>query len=258
MKHIKKSFFLHQKTDEFNSKIASNLKWKDAESITNDALKKENNSIVFIQTTKNETIGGLIQKISGTHYFFPVPDPTLVYFHNAQISLARVKKVKKELILKLDFAQIKDNIPIHTLYDYYGHSTSVIINLFTALESFLNQQIPSKYTFEKKNNKSTEIFNHQQIMEYIDFKTKLTQIIPEITGKNFMKKPTPTNDVIWNLKQFRDDIIHTKPKNEEPLYQDLMKRSLNFDYDKAILSVAKLMNFYQPNYIIECDCGKDF
>jgi hypothetical protein len=95
-------------------------------------------------------------------------------------------------------------------------------------------------------------------MEFIDFKTKLTCIIPEITGKNFMKTPTPTNSFIWNLKKFRDEIIHTKPKSEEPLYQDLMKQSINFKYDKAIESVAKLMNFYQSDYIVECDCGKDY
>ena len=154
--------------------------------------------------------------------------------------------------------EIKKETPIHDLYNYYGYTTAVIVNLFTALEAFLNQQIPSEYKYIVNTPKKTEIFNHQQIFETIDFKTKLTKIIPEVAGKNFMHNDTPTNGYIWSLKEFRDSVIHTKPKNESPLYQDLMKKSLDYKYDKAIEAVAKLMNFYQPGYIVECDCGNDY
>ena len=64
---------------------------------------------------------------------------------------------------------------------------------------------------------------------------------------------------IWNLKEFRNDIIHTKPKKDAVLwYDNLIKKSLNFKYLETLNAVAKFMNFYKTDYIIECDCGKDF
>lgn len=257
MKHIKKSFLIQMSSDAFE-KTENKLGLEAMDLPSKDVLKRNNGSISYMKTTKGEIIGGLVQKIGNDHYIFPVPDPTLVYFHNAQTNLIQAKKLKKNLMKSLTSEELAKNIPIHDLYNYYGFATSVIINLFTSIESFLNQQIPSDYKFERKANKCVEVFDNRQIFEFIDFNTKLKTIIPEITGKNFMAKPTPANGIIGNLKEFRDDIIHTKPKVEEPMYQDLMKKSINFNYDKAIESVATLMNFYQPNYIIQCDCGLDF
>ncbi len=97
------------------------------------------------------------------------------------------------------------------------------------------------------------------MLEFIDFRTKLTIILPEVTQKkDFMKLASAASSFIWNLKEFRDDIIHTKPKNEHPLYDDLIKKSLNFKFENAIDSVAKFMNHYQEDYIKECDCEGDF
>ena len=258
MKHIKKSFLLELDSAEFDKGIQERPELKSAKVTDKDVLKKNNGAIIYVQNSDEKTIGGLVQKINNDHFIFPVPDPTLVYFHSAQINLIRAKETKETLIEKLSEVEIQKAIPIHELYNYYGYSTAVIINLFTALESFLNQQIPTSFQYLRESKKSTEIFNYGQIMEHIDFKTKLTQIIPKIAEKDFMKNQTPTNQYIWNLKEFRDDIVHTKPKAEHPLYEDLMKKSLNFKYDKAIDAVAKLMNYYQSNYIVECDCGQDY
>jgi hypothetical protein len=258
MKHIKKSF-LHQMSSEvFDVSIESKPEWESVSIFDNETLKKNRGKIIYCQTEKKITYAGFVQKIGNDFCVFPVPDPTLVHFHSAQMNLIHAKEFKTKLIKGLKFEEIKKDTPIHDLYNYYGHSTSVIINLFTSLEAFLNQQIPSDYIFKRKTGKCTEVFNYEQIFEYIDFKTKLTIIIPEITKKNFMGNSTPINNHIYNLKQFRDSVIHTKPKSESPLYQDLMKKSLEFDYDKAIEAVAKLMNFYQPGYIVECDCGNDY
>jgi hypothetical protein len=141
MKHIRKSFFLQEESINFNKSNNKEIKWEDVSTMKNEVLKQKNGEIVFAQTTKNETVGGFVQKIDNEYFFFPVPDPTLVYFHTAQMGLLRLKELKKNLIKKLKSDKIKEDIPIHDLYNYYGYSTSVIINLFTALESFLNQQI---------------------------------------------------------------------------------------------------------------------
>lgn len=247
-------------TNEFDKKTEADGEWTQVPvSISDkDFMRKHKGKIIYCQTDKDFTFAGLVQKVGNDLCVFPVPDPTLVHFHSAQMDLIHAKKLKAKLIKGLSPEEIQKETPIHDLYNYYGHSTSVIINLFTALEAFMNQQIPSDYVFERKTAKCTEVFNYEQIFEFIDFKTKLTKIIPDITKKDFMGKPTPVNGHIYSLKEFRDSVIHTKPKSESPLYQDLMKKSLEFNYDKAIDAVAKLMNFYQPGYIVECDCGNDY
>lgn len=63
--------------------------------------------------------------------------------------------------------------------------------------------------------------------------------------------------MIWSLKAFRDSIIHTKQNPDQSSYFKLMKIALDFKYDTALESVAKFMNFYKPDYIVECDCGSD-
>lgn len=246
------------KSEVFNKSVQNQPNWKSTSIDDKELLKKNNGAIVFSQTTENETIGGLVQNIDGNYCLFPVPDPTLVYFHNAQMNLIQYKKVRKELLKNLNSEAIKENIPIHELYNFYGYATSVVINLFTALESFLNQQIPTSYSFEKKAGKCTEVYSYNQIMENIDFKTKITKVIPVIKNKDFMSKSSSIAQYIWNLKSFRDDIIHTKPQLDNPLYRDLMKKTVNFKYDKVIDAIVKFMNFYQEDYIKECDCDKEY
>lgn len=259
MKHIKKRFFLEGNSETIN---IDKSKFEIIENIDNgidsSILANRKQQIAFIENEDKKLIAGFVQNINGKNYVFPVPDPTLVYFHNAQFNL-RLSIIKKhDLLRKLDLEPPKTSIPIHELYDYYGTTCSVIINLFTSIESFLNQQIPNSYFYKKVTQKSTEIFNSKQIMEYIDFKTKATLIIPEITKKDFFKKQSSANQMIWNLKDFRDEIIHTKPEDDILRYKNLIKKSLNFKYDTAIQSVATYFNYHNKNYIEECDCNEDF
>ncbi len=133
MKHIKKTCFLQVDSEKFEENFFEGSKKVDMGVFNQESLKKLNNSVVFVQTSEGQTIGSLVQKVNGTNYLFPVPDPTLVYFHNAQANLIEAKKVKSELLKKLSLDNIKKEIPIHDLYNYYGFSTSVIINLFTSI-----------------------------------------------------------------------------------------------------------------------------
>ncbi|MBI2270134.1 MAG: hypothetical protein HYU69_07215 [Bacteroidetes bacterium] len=144
------------------------------------------------------------------------------------------------------------------MYNYYGLTSGFVIYLFTSIESFINQLIPDNYSFKKEQSKKTEIFNKSQIQEHLDFKTKITEVLPDVTKKNFFQKSTSSNQRIWNLKNFRDDIVHTKHEDNPLRYEKLIKTALNFDYNKTLESVAAFMNFYRKDYIIECGCGVDY
>tara|TARA_B100000809_G_scaffold86653_1_gene85020 strand:- start:11849 stop:12229 length:381 start_codon:yes stop_codon:yes gene_type:complete len=126
------------------------------------------------------------------------------------------------------------------------------------LESFINQQIPEGYVFYKKMKNKTESYDKNQIQRHLSFNVKVKEVLPNVTGKNFYTKSSPQNQQLDNLKLFRDSVVHTKLEDDVFGYRELMKKSLKFDYDKALETVSVFMNFYKPNYIEECNCGLDF
>lgn len=259
MKHIKRKLLFETDSDSIRFEgpefeIMENIEKGIDPSILSD--KKQH--VAFLQLDGNKTTRGFILNVQGKNYILPIPDLTLVYFSNAQNNLNLSKDFKTKLLEKLDLTKPGMIPPIHELYNYYGTVCSTVINLFTAVESFINQLIPEDYYYKRITKKSTEIFNYNQILENIDFKTKVTKIIPEITKKDFFKGNSPTSQKLWNLKDFRDEIVHTKPEDKILLYRDLIKKALNYKFDDAVSSVAKYLNYHKANYVVECDCGEDF
>jgi hypothetical protein len=257
MKHIRKRFFFEHKTKDFNPDP------KDVEEITlskesnTDVLKGKNGRITFLQTSKDFVIGGFVHKIDGKNYVFPVPELTLVYFNNAQGSIKFIKDSKTRLLLKADITTKLSEPAMSEIYSYFGVISGCIIFLFASIESFVNSIIPVNYKYVRELNNKTEVYNQSQIQESLDFKTKITKVLTEITKKDFFKHPTTANQMIWKLKEFRDNIIHTKQDATQMAYFKLLKMALDFKYEETLDSVAKFMNFYKQDYIIECTCGLD-
>jgi len=260
MKHIKKRFLISGSKETLEAKRDDFQIIKIDTDFDHKTLSNRKGSIAYIVTdapTEN-VIGGFIHKVNGKNYIFPVPDPTLIYFHSAQINIQRIKEFKTTLLVKLDFNESADESGLNEMYNFFGYTSGFVIFLFTSIESFINQLIPDDYVFEKVTTRKTEQYNKSQIQENIDFKTKVVEVLPDITKKNFFKNQTPTNQMIWNLKEFRDSIVHTKHETNVLRYDNLIKKSLAFEYDKTLEAVTKFMNFYTPDYIVECGCGVNF
>lgn len=258
MKHIKKRFLLESDSEKlkFDDKRFEIINL--SQEVSTDVLKNKKDNIAFIETEKGFIYGGFVHKIEGKNMVFPMPDPTLIYFHNAQISIRNIKDARKKLIDKVDFTKSLNESAINEIYNYYGLTSGFVIFLFTSIESFINQLIPEDIVYKNELSKKTEVYNKVQIQEYLDFKTKITKVLKQATNKDFFLKQSSANQLIWNLKDFRDDIVHTKPEENPLQYQKLIKTSLNFKYDKALAAIATFMNYYKPNYIEECGCGSDF
>jgi hypothetical protein len=246
MKHIKKKF-LHQ------FKVGDRPLDRDKfeiEEVTSDYstenLKSKIGRALYIQTTEGYNIGGFVCKANGIPIILPIPDLTLIYFNDAQAMLRNLKSTKENLLSKLDFNE--------TLAE---PAVIFVILLFTSMESLINQAIPDGFEYRNVTNNRTEIYNKRQIQENLDFKTKITKVLKEATGKDFFINPTQATQQIWNLKDFRDNIVHTKQEENPNKYGELLKLFLNFKYDKSLEAVAKFMNFYKKDYIEECGCGAD-
>lgn len=259
MKHIKKRFYFNNKKDQLgvNEKNAEFFNLDDG--FDDKQLIGRKGTIAFIQLEdSDDLIGGIVNNVNGKNYIIPIPDPTLIYFNNAQLSLKDIKNEKSELLKKLNFSGVMRENSINEIYTYFGRTSGFVIFLFTAMESFLNQMIPDDFLFHNELPRKTEIYNKKQIQENLDFKTKITKVLKSATGKDFFQKSTPANQIIFRLKDFRDDIIHTKDDGEIMKYDKILKNALEFPYDKALVSVAKFMNFHRKDYIVECGCGADF
>lgn len=259
MKHIKKRFLLEFEDENEVVEKQGLEGFKITKEFDHRNLDGQKNRIILLVTDTKNVYGGFVHKVNNKNFVFPVPDPTLIYFHNAQISIAKINAAREKLLKKLDFNEQLNESAINEIYEFYGETSSFVIYLFTSIESFTNQLIPDDYVFIRKLTSKTESFDKNQIQDNIDFKTKIKEVLKDAKGKGFFDKDTPINQHIWNLKEFRNDIIHTKPKKDNVLwYDNLIKKSLNFKYTETLESVAKFMNFYKPDYIVECDCGKDF
>jgi len=261
MKHIQRRFFRELKPNQVSAMFSK--KNPDVVELENNPDKakilsnRKPGEIVYTQTDTGLAYGGYLEKIEGKLMIFPIPDPTLIYFNNAQLTLARIKKTKKDLIKILEPTGMTP--PIHEMYDFFGQTSSFVIFLFTCLESFINSLIPDDFNYVDKRKNRTEIYDKEQIQKHVDFETKIKKVVRAFTGDVYLTKQSPNVQAIWTLKDFRDQIIHTKQEKYHHLrYKDLMKKSLNFKYEKTLDSIAKVINHFKPDYIVECKCGKDF
>lgn len=257
MKHIEKRFLYQSKT-ETNQFFGDQFEFDEiSKGYSSDNLKDRIGRLVYIQTSKGVSIGGFVCKVDGTPIILPIPDLSLIYFNNAQAMVKNIYSTRKDLLNKLDFNETFAEPAKNDIYGFIGSVSIFVISLFTSMESFINQRIPDEFIYQNVTKRKTELYNKSQIQENLDFKTKMTKVLKEVTGKDFFSKPTQANQLIWNLKDFRDDIVHTKQEESPNKYGELLKLYLNFKYGKSLEAVAKFMNFYKMDYIVECGCGAD-
>ncbi|MGE0637262.1 MAG: hypothetical protein AB7G44_10620 [Bacteroidia bacterium] len=260
MKHIERKFLVQLNEVEFeqlsnNTKLEIVERGKDAKPLDQ---KYSKDHVGYLKTTKGFAIQAFPHKVNGKIFLIPEPNPTLIYFSSAQNNFRALEKYKNDLLPKIDVqSDISDEI-IHDFYNYFGAVSGCVIFLFTSIESFMNSLIKDSHVYRKVQNNRTELYNKSQIEAYISFDEKIKKVIPQLTGIDYLKKHPNIAQHISNLKDFRDNIIHTKSNVETFKYDHIVKRSFGFSYEKTIDAVASYMNGYRKDFIKECNCGKDF
>lgn len=99
-----------------------------------------------------------------------------------------------------------------------------------------------------------------QIQRTLSIQEKIEKVIPLFTKKSFHIEQSEIYKQLEKFKLFRDEIVHTKSmENMEGsnFYRSLFRNALDFDYHLTLYSVRDFINFYEPNLIEECDCGRD-
>lgn len=237
---IKKASIDEKKIDDI-----SNLKMDNKYAL---ALTEDNLIIQTFKYVNNEKV-----------FFIQEPNPIVIYFDTARHFHKTIYKDKSELFKNLTILGNNVNAVNGNFYLYFSNICSYTIFLFLSIEAFINKTIPNDYEYKKKiQNKKTELYDNYQIQRGIDFLEKIKIVLPDAVGKNFVQKFSHKYDLIKNLKDFRDEIVHTKSfegKESPNFYKDLFVKSLDFEHDKTMLAVRDFINFYEPNLIEECQCG---
>jgi hypothetical protein len=255
MKHIKKRYLFQEKDLEGeNSPDSTIIQLSDP-----DLIKKAKNYDMYVVTTKGYRLKAFAYNYNGKNAVIPIPDLSLVYFDTAY-NLFKLRKNQESLMFeKIVISNNRYNEDAtNEIYRFYGFASSCLILLFTSLESFVNYMIPNDkpYIVELKNK--TEVYNKQQIQKNIQFDDKVKKVLPYYFKKDFFSRKTPQNQYIENLKELRDQIIHTKSEESFTSQENLIKRLIKFKYEETFKAVATFMNFFKEGYNVECDCNMDY
>lgn len=258
MKHIKRKFLFHEFLRNYNVAEHSE-KYVPKEKADQNFLKKTSkNNFAILETDQNEKVFSFIYNNSGTQTLIPVPDFALVNYDFAyKLNIERIK-LKKDLVKNLSDLKQGNEVSNSYAYDFYGNASSCLICLFTSVECFINDIIPEDFVYKIENLKKTEIYNKAQIQYSISFNDKITKVLPQALGKNYFSKPTPKNTHIHNLRDLRNELIHSKSDKTGKTQVDNLKKLLNFKYDETFKSIFDFFNFYRENYIEECPCENNW
>jgi len=261
MKHLVKKYV---KASEVSDEAVGDFKNSpiDEKALADVARTKLDGYNAFALTADNHIVQ-TFRYINGEDvYLFTEPDPIIIYFDTSIHFHKTIAKQKKELFAKL--SSPKDNFFKAVNGDFYWYFSTVcnfVIFLFLSIEAFINKSIPLDFEYRKQiQNKKTELYNKFQIQRHIEFLEKIKYVLPEATGNNFVKEFSHKYEHLKKLKEFRDEIIHTKSfedKGTPNLYQDLFVMSLEFEFDKTLFAARDFINYYQPNLIEECNCGRE-
>lgn len=261
MKHIKKKTvdyikFKPEDIQKFDGLMFDIPNGKIPKLKSKDVKDKE----AFLLMESGEMLRSFFYNDNGTICTIPLANPVLIYFNSAQANLRNIDYAKKELLKQ--FKDSNDTInenSLHLFYNFFGLTSGFIVLLMTALEAFINQKLKVNEQYEKSEGKKfIKVYDHHQIQRWVPFEEKITEILNKQTGKNFSKHYPPRQIHIDNLKNLRDDIIHTKKGAAYDNYTDLFKKSLSFKFNDAIEAVRDFINYYEPNLIEPCPCNSDF
>ncbi len=257
MKHIKKKFQFERQLSQDD--LATMQQTGNLLAYSTNAIAKVPKGFQCHLITENDkSILAFQVNLDGKRFFIPEPDPVLIYFNSAYANFRHIEEYKRNLILVLDQGVITESIS-NDLYNYFSITNGFVIFIFTAIEAFINRSIPENFIYSIPRSNRTESYNKEQIQRNLSFDDKLGKVLSQVTGKTFAKSHSLKYQHIINLKEFRDLIIHTKDSLEgASTYEHIYKKALSFKYEETLHATRDLLNFYQPDYVEECPCGKDF
>lgn len=208
---------------------------------------------VFMQLEDKTIIQGFVHLINGKPFMIPEPEPSILYFTNAEDKLNELLKIQSTL-LESNLTTNNFSDLSHAFYNFFQLSSDYIINLFTSIEAFNNSLIPDDFSIKIKSKN----YNKERTQRSMDFLNKIKKAIPQIMNKSFLKDNPKKYEFLLEIKHLRDNVVHTKNMQSgfPASYRELYKSYLNFDFKKSYEVTKDYFNFYKEDWIENCNCGR--
>lgn len=256
MHHIKKKFLEIKTppTDLVNQEKVTSI----------GEIKKEKDLISIISNDNGSNYMSFLyrENRTATPIVFCMPILPMVFYDNAYQSYRLSEQKRKAILETMSSMSHGTPIPEHEIYLSIGFATSSVIMMCVALENFVNDQIARlNYVHDMETGRRKEVYNSEQIQDFFDLKTKLFKILPKAKNK-FINSNEDFKTVIENLIIFRNNLVHIKSSHNglDSFTENsaLIRKTLDYDYWKALKAVRNYMNFFIPNYIEDCPCGDTY
>lgn len=210
-------------------------------------------SKAFMQLDDKTIIQGFVHLVNGKPFIIPEPEPSILYFTNAENKLSDLLKIQS-ILLSSNLTTTNFTELSHTFYNFFQLSSDYILNLFTSIEAFNNSMIPDDFIIKIKR----KTFDKNRTLRSMDFLTKIKKAMPKIMNKSFLKDHPEKYEFILEIKNLRDNVVHTKDMQSgfPASYRELYVSYLNFDFSKSYIITKDYFNYYQENWIEECNCEK--
>jgi hypothetical protein len=219
---------------------------------THDQIDIDEYPKVLMQMQDKTVIQGFMHIVSGKPLIIPEPEPSILYFTNAENKLTEILELQSKIIRSRSYKDF--NEISHTFFSFFQLSSDFIINLYTSIEAYNNSIIISS-DFSIKIKKRN--YNRNEALRELDFLTKVKRIPPHIKNISFVKTHPIKYEHFLKIKNLRDNVIHTKNMQDgfPASYRELYKSYLEFDFKKSYDYVKDYFNFYEKDWIEDCNCN---
>ena len=188
-----------------------------------------------LRTSKNKKV----------HYTFPEINPITVYYRSAvehaiaAVNIRITLKSEEMAMSKSTFLEFAN---------FYNEASQAVILLCTTIEGFINQLIPEDVSIDLGNGLKTK-----SELEFLDLNRKLKNLLPELYEINFFETHLTEFNQISLMIALRHDLIHLKTNIGEngTAYQNIFKRLIDFEYQKAAASVFTFVDTFKTGYFVE-------
>ncbi len=192
----------------------------------------------------DSTVGNSIVK-------FSIPSHAAICINLSRKGFLRAKRFGfSELAKKQITAEVTAD-GLKQTYDYFEEMIQNVVFAHTALEAFVNENIPNDFVYQREQQgKCIEVHDKAGIERNIQLDEKLSVVLPQITGIEFDKGGQLWSD-FKKMKDVRDRIIHAKTSDlglHDKEIKSLWDTLLEMHDTDASLIAHKLMLLYPIKY----------
>jgi hypothetical protein len=179
-------------------------------------------------------------------FTFPEPNPICIYYKSANDRLEKSYVIKNMLFAEEQ--HFDGNYHYANFIEYFQETSEGVILLSTTIEGFINQLLADNLELEIDGS-----LKNKNEIELLDINKKIRQVIPQLTGIDFLLTNSKDFDNICLTIDLRNDLIHLKKSTKENItnYQTLFKRLVDFDHISCSDSIFAFINKVIHNYLIE-------